>query len=209
MFQFTRFAFYTYVFSVKYFKRSGLPHSEIHGSKGVGAYPWLIAACYVLHRLSMPRHPSYALRHLIFKRAEKKFAYFSTHLMKLIFSFLLSINLVGYIFTIYKNNLLTEIRKTFYMVGRGRFELPTSRLSSARSNQLSYRPRSLIWWRWSGSNWRPPACKAGALPTELHPHYLHNIRFKSITKKEKTWFSLTYFFIYKKGLVGDESTQYI
>ena len=26
------------------------------------------------------------------------------------------------------------------MVGRGRLELPTSRLSSARSNQLSYRP---------------------------------------------------------------------
>ena len=25
-------------------------------------------------------------------------------------------------------------------MGRGRFELPTSRLSSARSNQLSYRP---------------------------------------------------------------------
>src|SRR5471032_1807385 len=28
------------------------------------------------------------------------------------------------------------------MVGLGRFELPTSRLSSARSNQLSYRPRT-------------------------------------------------------------------
>src|SRR3974390_1656934 len=28
------------------------------------------------------------------------------------------------------------------MVGLGRFELPTSRLSSARSNQLSYRPNS-------------------------------------------------------------------
>src|SRR5215475_4456573 len=28
------------------------------------------------------------------------------------------------------------------MVGLGRFELPTSRLSSARSNQLSYRPKS-------------------------------------------------------------------
>src|SRR5512139_1030515 len=28
------------------------------------------------------------------------------------------------------------------MVGLGRFELPTSRLSSARSNQLSYRPRA-------------------------------------------------------------------
>ena len=29
------------------------------------------------------------------------------------------------------------------MVGLGRFELPTSRLSSARSNQLSYRPNSI------------------------------------------------------------------
>ena len=25
------------------------------------------------------------------------------------------------------------------------------------------------WWRWPGSNRRPPACKAGALPAELHP----------------------------------------
>jgi len=33
--------------------------------------------------------------------------------MKLIFSYLLSINLVGYIFTIYKNKLLIKIRKTF------------------------------------------------------------------------------------------------
>ena len=30
------------------------------------------------------------------------------------------------------------------LVGLGRFELPTSRLSSARSNQLSYRPESRI-----------------------------------------------------------------
>lgn len=30
------------------------------------------------------------------------------------------------------------------MVGLGRFELPTSRLSSARSNQLSYRPESRV-----------------------------------------------------------------
>ena len=29
------------------------------------------------------------------------------------------------------------------MVGLGRFELPTSRLSGVRSNQLSYRPRGL------------------------------------------------------------------
>ena len=27
------------------------------------------------------------------------------------------------------------------------------------------------WWRWGGSNSWPPACKAGALPAELHPHF--------------------------------------
>src|SRR5262245_60769567 len=32
------------------------------------------------------------------------------------------------------------ITKSQKMVGLGRFELPTSRLSSARSNQLSYKP---------------------------------------------------------------------
>ena len=30
-------------------------------------------------------------------------------------------------------------------------------------------PRTGSTWRWPGSNRRPPACKAGALPTELHP----------------------------------------
>ncbi len=29
--------------------------------------------------------------------------------------------------------------------------------------------RGYRWWRWAGSNCRPPACKAGALPAELHP----------------------------------------
>ena len=28
-----------------------------------------------------------------------------------------------------------------------------------------------FWWRWTGSNRWPPACKAGALPAELHPHF--------------------------------------
>ena len=28
------------------------------------------------------------------------------------------------------------------------------------------------WWRWGGSNSWPPACKAGALPAELHPQIL-------------------------------------
>ncbi len=40
---------------------SGFPHSEISGSKAVCASPKLIAAYHVLHRLSVPRHPPYAL----------------------------------------------------------------------------------------------------------------------------------------------------
>ena len=41
--------------------RIGLPHSEIPGSKVVCTSPRLIAAYHVLHRLSVPRHPPYAL----------------------------------------------------------------------------------------------------------------------------------------------------
>ena len=43
----------------------GFPHSEIRGSKSARNSPRLIAACYVLHRLSVPRHPPNALRRLI------------------------------------------------------------------------------------------------------------------------------------------------
>lgn len=61
MFQFTGFASPTYGFSRRSSLRMGLPHSEIHGSTGARPSPWLIAACYVLHRLSVPRHPPDAL----------------------------------------------------------------------------------------------------------------------------------------------------
>src|SRR6476661_9671601 len=32
--------------------------------------------------------------------------------------------------------------------------------------------RDVVWWRMTGSNRRPPACKAGALPAELIPQDL-------------------------------------
>jgi hypothetical protein len=41
--------------------RGGLPHSEISGSPGARPSPELFAACHVLHRLSVPRHPPDAL----------------------------------------------------------------------------------------------------------------------------------------------------
>ena len=42
----------------------GLPHSEIPGSTIARISPGLIAACHVLHRLSVPRHPPDALKTL-------------------------------------------------------------------------------------------------------------------------------------------------
>ena len=61
------------------------------------------------------------------------------------------------------------------LVGPSGLEPPTSCLSGTRSNHLSYEPSFFFgwtrrWWRWWDSNPWPPACRAGALPTELHPH---------------------------------------
>ena len=61
MFQFPAFAPHSSV--VTAIRAAGLSHSEIRGSKAICAYPRLIAAYHVLHRLREPRHPPYALRH--------------------------------------------------------------------------------------------------------------------------------------------------
>ena len=57
---------YTYIFSIGYLgiAPSEFPHSEICGSTAVCACPQLIAACHVLLRLLVPRHPPCALIYL-------------------------------------------------------------------------------------------------------------------------------------------------
>ena len=57
MFQFPPFASLAGYLS----KADGLPHSEISGSWTACVYPELFAACHVLHRLQIPRHPPYIL----------------------------------------------------------------------------------------------------------------------------------------------------
>ena len=61
-----RYLLITYLFSYGYLsiKIGGFPHSEILGSKVVCTSPGLIAACHVLLRLLVPRHPPYALIYL-------------------------------------------------------------------------------------------------------------------------------------------------
>jgi len=65
MFQFAGFASRPYEFRSRYPQKlppeGGLPHSEIPGSTIARISPGLFAACRVLHRLSVPRHPPDAL----------------------------------------------------------------------------------------------------------------------------------------------------
>ena len=136
--------------------RTGLPHSEIHGSKLVCSSPWLIAAYHVLHRLPVPRHPPYALSNLT-----KKF----------------------------RRNLSFEKTTTFYLVVKEPFDPP-----EADSNLFYFSPRSLQdigykpnLWRRPGSNRRPIACKAIALPTELRPQTRLTDR---VNKTECHWWAL-------------------
>ena len=67
MFQFRRFPAYAYLIqrTLTEYCSAGFPHSEISGSKAVCASPKLIAACHVLLRLLVPRHPPCALSSLI------------------------------------------------------------------------------------------------------------------------------------------------
>lgn len=63
MFQFRRFPTYAYFVqrTLTEYCSAGFPHSEIPGSMPMCGSPRLIAACHVLHRLSMPRHSPCAL----------------------------------------------------------------------------------------------------------------------------------------------------
>ena len=61
MFQFPGFASRPYGFRPGYPRRGGLPHSDIRGSSIARISPRLFAACHVLPRLLVPRHPPNAL----------------------------------------------------------------------------------------------------------------------------------------------------
>ena len=63
MFQFTRFASCSYVFTAEYLT-VGFPIRKSPDQSLFASSPKLIAGYHVLHRLSSPRHPPHALSHL-------------------------------------------------------------------------------------------------------------------------------------------------
>ena len=148
---------------------AGFPHSEIHGSMSAFDYPWHIADRCVLRRLLVPRHSPCTLCSLtcdlsFFTR--RKFVdlpFFGSSSFTSCFASLSS--LFSFQGTLERINppdrfrshggLKFESHSAFQLmcfshfrrrslarslVGSSGFEPPTSRLSGARSNQLSYEP---------------------------------------------------------------------
>jgi hypothetical protein len=132
---------------------AGFPHSDISGSPRACRSPKLFAACYVLHRLSAPRHPPSTLSNLTIRalnscdlccpgpyRPE-------THIPLLFLaSFTLPLSMIHTIAKINRERrrvLSPLFTVDMRVVGLDRFELSTPRLSSVCSNQLSYRPASI------------------------------------------------------------------
>ena len=85
-----------------------------------------------------------------------------------------------------------------------RLELATSCVTGKHSNQLSY---TSIWWSQLGSNQWPPACKAGALPTELCDRTTsysiikyENCQVKKVLQNNLQYFRLRMFLVLIKYL---------
>ena len=126
----------------------GLPHSDICGSVLVCSSPQLFAAYHVLLRLLVPRHSPCALCSLtvpvftfyrfsledpLHQQVLSSYRSFPQFFLLLISCF----RSFFFEFVQFSRCILTT---SFNVVGPSRLELPTSRLSGARSNQLSYGP---------------------------------------------------------------------
>ena len=123
------------------------PHSDISGSMAICASPKLFAAYHVLHRLLVPRHSPCALVRL-------------TIAFALSWNKAVKWNEFWNIFFSLSKMLNFTFLDWLYFVSLFSFQGTGSFFEKVLSFQ----------WRLRDSNSRPPACKAGALPTELNPH---------------------------------------
>ena len=123
---------------------------------------------YVLHRPLVPRHPPCALSSLTFLSSLDNERSNTRDIARLV-------------------KMRRHVREVNMaprrLIQSGKVQGQKSRGAVARGgrNQEGFRVRfsrpggprlgaeCASWWRWPGSNRRPPACKAGALPPELHP----------------------------------------
>jgi hypothetical protein len=155
----------------------GFPHSEIHGSKVVRTSPRLNAAYHVLHRLSMPRHPLNALKaldHFHYQCAPTRVGCMNKEgktslLRSLRVSVAVKLSIHGVANT--HHDKACEAGRNSLTMSNNRQKLRKIRKTCEDENSFSLgRFVAQRWWSQTGSNRRPEACKATALPAELWPH---------------------------------------
>ena len=151
-----------------------MPHSEIFGSKGARASPKLIAACHVLHRLSTPRHPSEALMRLIVLSKTHAWGRLPAQVRNQASAHTCALSLPD-------NDVFTQIPppnephsppgKPFTsQCHRSTRTWPDGRdFAETCHSTIARESLGASWWSQTGSNRRPHACKARALPAELWP----------------------------------------
>ena len=168
----------------------GFPHSEIPGSKLVRSSPRLIAAYHVLHRLSAPRHPPNALKTLdrshdrcpLFwesplsqtqkttrskKQKDRSFGSFKPKDLMLAEHNRTGPALAANPATFPLNDVVYLLSRAIQLTSAGS---KTRVFPDMPHHPFDPRPkRGEEWWSWTGSNRRPDACKATALPAELQP----------------------------------------
>ena len=169
----------------------GFPHSEIRGSKVVRTSPRLIAAYHVLHRLSAPRHPPDTLKAL--DRSHYRCPPLGSGSSTCVL--MASIERPVCFKRTRERRGQAAPTVTGARSWSGRTDKPRRTVRCARATKvdrirflftMSDNPRTLarsrncmdaagaapgsgVWWSQTGSNRRPHACKARALPTELWP----------------------------------------
>ena len=174
-----------------------MPHSDIHGSKPARGSPWLFAACYVLHRLLVPRHPPNALialtrtmhrnhpchaastHSILLTRLNAQRCFLFTHKPAKASSRgsdqpteKQHAQTRTNRFTLTKNNHRTSSQPGAQRSGYKKSNTNSLTTDPSPKPDITHQNRQRhqqIWWRRTGSNRRPPACKAGALPAELRP----------------------------------------
>ena len=155
--------------------------------------PWIFAEYHVLLRLSLPRHPPDALLFLILTMrmwnlinpTYRLQAFASCKPSCSILNSLCLILILAINFYIYANTFKDLIYKITYAILYTRYTSYSLYLNNTLTlirDTMSASPYHFplaspssphTWWRWTGLNRWPLACKASALPAELHPLILH------------------------------------
>ena len=150
--------YFTHVWIYRLFFLYEFPHSEIPGSKLMCSSPRLIATCYVLHRLLVPRHSPYALSSLTYKKNLKTLWLYTWHKIVFIEYSSLPDSIIRKNYWILFKNIW--FLKLLYIFQCAKLAQKNTLIKIFLFNKFSL---ELVWWIQMGLNHRPHAYQACAL----------------------------------------------